>query len=154
MSNHLPTAMRQRLAERANLRSDRGSLLVDTLIGLALFTIIIIWAVSAAMNYYDKAHKGGAESDAKALGIAVEAHYTANQEYPATADFAGATLDDTLENLDVKLSENNHIEGYIRSADGKAFAFCVEHKGGAYAGYNSADGGVFQSDTEGGCESL
>lgn len=131
--------LNKRLAERRN--GEQGLALLDVLIGMAIFALISIIAISAIGQFRARAFESGALSDARAIGVAAEAQFTDNQAYPADATELQAL---------VTMTKNNTVASYTDAGDG-TFSFCVEHKDGAYAEYDSAAGGVTGSGRDGGC---
>lgn len=135
--------MRARLEDR-KIENEKGLALLDVLIGMAIFALIAVIAVSAISQYRARAYESGAVSDARQAGIAMEAAFTDGNGYP--------TSQTELEAQGVKFTNGNTAQ--VNSA-GETFTLCVEHtSSGAFAVYDSADGGVTQKGRSGGCASV
>lgn len=135
---------------------ESGLALLDVLIGMAIFALIALIALSSLSQYRQKAYMSGAQSDAKAIGTAVEAESINTGAYArcvtaATNDYvfttggtAGAAVttnqSSTACNQNTgaglvttpigKVTSGNVVLGYkVYTATGNrtAFKFCVQH---------------------------
>lgn len=120
--------IRARIAAR-KVDGEQGSLLLDVLLGMAIFMLVAIIAVSAVGQYRERAYEQTATSDAQQLGTAVMAAATDGGSYPASAD----------EVDDFRQSDRVSIEGYAETADGNV-EFCASHADGAWATYDTGQG--------------
>lgn len=125
-------------------RDESGSLILDLLIGMAIFALVAAIVVGGVGAYRVRAYEQGALADAHSIAQAAEAD--SDKGYPASLDAS------TLAGLGLNLSPGNQVGGY--DVDGDSFALCVEHSTGtsdAYAIYDSAQGGIIDKGRNGGC---
>ena len=73
--------LKQHRAQRPRERED-GLALLDVLIGMAIFALIAVIAVSAISQYRSRANFTALLSDAEHVRIAAEQHYTDEQTFP------------------------------------------------------------------------
>jgi type II secretory pathway pseudopilin PulG len=158
MVTNTPTLLdrlRARLRD-AKTNGESGSLILDILIGMAIFALIAIIAVSAISQYRMRAYEQGAVSDAKATGLALEANYTDTQSYPTVNGSLTdqASLDAALGDGAVNLTKGVAVNGYVQ--DGSNFALCLEHSSDgnpdAFAVYASLRGGIVDKGRGTGCD--
>lgn len=127
----------ERLRER-KADGEQGSLILDILIGMAIFALIAFIAASAITQYRERAYEQGAVSDAGKFGLAIEAEFTDGFVYPA--DQAA------VEALPVTLTQGNAVAGYTVDGAAETFEVCIVHESGgepnAFAVYDSAQGGM------------
>ena len=142
MVKNLVERTRARMESR-KVEGEQGSLILDILIGMAIFALIAIIAVSAIGQYRERAYVQGASSDVNALGLALEAQFTDTFQYPADATLP------TAASLDSTMTSGNEIAVYDVKPDGESFTLCVVHKTGGASGtvnaaafYDSAAGGL------------
>lgn len=139
------------------IEGEKGLALLDVLIGMAIFALVAIIAVTAISQYRARAYESGAVSDARQLGIAMEAAYTDGNVYPAVTDGMDNAAVKALAGLeDVNLTSDNTLgDGTVVNAatggNPASFVLCVEHKDGAWAEYSSATGGITDKGRSGGC---
>lgn len=152
----LTERLRARLEGRKIKKNEKGLALLDVLIGVAIFALVAVIAVAALSQYRARAYESGAVSDARQIGIAMETAYTEAATYPPAADVevtaAQANSGSGFYAAEgVKLTRGNAVTGYGLNATGTTFTLCVEHDTGAWARYDSAQGGVTAKGREGGC---
>lgn len=145
--------LRRRLATRVQNRaeSEQGSLILDILIGMAVFALIAIIAISAIGQYRMRAYEQTAASDATSVGNAVNAFITDNASNPDVDLPSGTVSDEDLADLDVVVTHSGDepsvvtiIPGSEWGATDDDFEVCVEHRG-AYALYATDLGGLYES---------
>lgn len=140
---------------RTGRDGEAGSLILDILIGMAVFALVSVIAVSGVSQYRERTFKAGAVSDANALGQALEARFTKAWDYPADQTALAVMLAEGGSLDGVVVSQNFAVEFYLRSDDSESFAVCVEHGSdgdpNAWAVYNSAQGGLAGSGRSVGC---
>lgn len=163
METNTPTfreRLNARLEGRKIEKSEKGLALLDVLIGMAIFALIAIIAVSAISQYRARAYESGAVNDARAIGIALEAQYTDANSYPDATDMnvnaAAANQANSAFYGDngVKLTKDNAVSDFTVSGGAGAaqtFSFCVTHKDGPWAKYDSAAGGIVDKSRTGTC---
>ncbi|TGN64205.1 hypothetical protein EXE59_09765 [Nocardioides eburneiflavus] len=126
---------------------EQGSLILDVLIGIAIFALIAIIAVSAIGQYRQRTYEQGAVSDVQTLARALEAARIDGTGYPAVGP-VNASAFDTI------LTPKNSAQMLAVGSSGEDFTLCVEHStSGARAVYDSLAGGVIESERTGGCDS-
>lgn len=178
------TTKKKSLLERLRTRDVRngesGLALLDVLIGMAIFALIALIALSSLSQYRQKAYLSGAQSDAKAIGTAIEAESITTGTYPvcvkengteyqpfsggtaanATTTEGACTGTGTAVNTSLgKVTKNNHVVGYRQytitgtgpTANRLAFKFCVEHWSGTAS--TSADAWAVYESEKGGLTS-
>lgn len=130
----------ERLRERKAENGEQGSLILDILIGMAIFALIAFIAASAIEQYRERAYEQGAVSDANKIGTAVEAAFTDDFAYPSDATPL------TPASVGVHMSKGNNIAKYTVNEADETFSVCVTHVSGgvvnAYAVYDSSKGGM------------
>ncbi|MEP9384606.1 hypothetical protein [Nocardioides sp. KR10-350] len=113
---------------------EQGSLILDVLIGMAIFALVALIAVSAVDSYRQHAYLTSVTSDAQSIGLAVEAKAT-DSTYPASLD------DAAVESLGQHLTKDDTVSAY--STDGvTGFCLVITHDDDAYAIYDSTQGGI------------
>lgn len=127
-------------------RTERGLATLDVLLGLAIFALVAVIAISAINQYRARAFENGTISDARTLGHVIEAEVIGEgSEYPPDLETARDLI-----NGKVALTPGNGLASYVLAPDGN-FHLCVEHDTGAYARYYSSVGAVTVSEREGSC---
>ncbi|WP_460866528.1 hypothetical protein [Nocardioides pakistanensis] len=165
--------LHHRLEERRDGAEDKGLALLDVLIGMAIFALIAIIALSAIGQFRQRAFETSVTSDARSIGTTLEADFTTNQAYPDTSKLVGSNHGSSA-SPEVKatygggaamvidglsLTRGVTIKNYtnLDGAGVTGFKFCVEHTSGsdvdAWAAYNSTKGGVVGSGRGAGCSS-
>lgn len=129
---------------RHDREAERGSLILDILIGMAIFALIAFIAATAVGQYRQRAYKQGAMSDAKSLAEAMQASRIDGAPMPAVGAVDASAYDTTL-------TARNSARVLTVSDDGEDFALCVEHDTGAYGLYDSTGGGMAETGAKGGC---
>ncbi|WP_182378458.1 hypothetical protein [Nocardioides sp. WS12] len=84
--------------------------------------------------------------DVETVAVSLESFYRGG-EYPRDLAAVKATLDDA----GLALSPGNRLGSYTYDADRVEFTLCVEHRGGAWASYNTAPMTIQESGATGGC---
>lgn len=156
--------LRERLAAR-KVDGEQGSLLLDVLIGMAIFALIALIAISAITGYRQRAYETGATSDAQGLALEMEANYTENQAYPnpgGTWSWASDTNSYVYTpngaapiDFDQKTTKFDTVASYLvqsaTAAQPEGFCLLVTHHNAstwavdAWANYSSAKGAVTDS---------
>ena len=130
---------------------DAGLALLDTLLGMAIFALIVVIAIQSIGQYRQRAFEVAAMSDARQVGVALLAASTESQTNPSTS-----LPPATLAAIGANLTKNNSVGGF--RVGGGSFAICIQHASGgvpdAYAVFDSEGGAVTDSGRGEGCPSL
>lgn len=145
MAKNLMQSLNERLEGR-KVRNEKGLALLDVLIGMAIFALVAIIAVSAISQYRARAYQNGALSDVKAVATWMEAASTDSLTgaYPDPTDPDNGFVAD-----DGNLTSGNSIGDHQEGAG--TFTVCVQHTSGAYAIFDSSKGTVTDKRKTGGC---
>lgn len=139
---------RNRLESR-EIEGEQGSLILDILIGMAIFALVAIIAVSAISQYRERAYEQAVVSDAGAVGLLLEGNYTDTQSYPAQVTSESLAADG------LTLTKNVRVAVWTLSGTGDTFNVCLEHANAtsddAWAVYDSAKGGIVAKGRGAGC---
>ena len=135
---------------------EQGSLILDILIGMAIFALIALIAVSQIGQWRARAYEQSAVSDAQSLGMSIEAAVTDANGKPLGLAQTGAEVaivsgTETYETTVLSHDGKNEYQNWSGVNADYEFSFCVEHDGEEFAVYDSADGGIVERGREGGC---
>lgn len=142
------TRLRRRLAPRRN--SDRGSMLFDVLLGMAIFILIAVIGILAAGHLRNRAYVIQATADVRQVGHGIEAALTApGTSFDDLGLEVGVMPTTTLDLLGVNLTVGD--TAYVVDATPYEHVVCVANEHGAYAVFSAPRGAVTESGTSGGC---
>lgn len=156
------------------LARERGLATLDVLIGIAIFGLVAVIAVTAWRQYHVRAYETAAISDAKAVGDGILAAQVDGWAGPAAAHLdsdAGelrlvavtkprldvSKVSDPLATSGANLTAGNRLTDWT-VINKENFGFCIEHLSGgsvdAWAAYRTDRGGVYAHGRSDGCPGI
>lgn len=114
-------------------RDSRGILTLDVLIGITLFSLVVVLAIQSMSGMRARGYKNSTEGDAQKLSTLVQSRLSNAPGEPINSGSAGLAA----MYPDFHPSDGNRASVWVGGADLNRYIICVHHESGAWARYIS-----------------